>query len=218
MSQQVKVWDAPTRLFHWTLVGLFCAMWYCAEQGGEWLQYHIYCGVALASLLVFRLIWGVIGSQTARFSSFVRGPRAILRYLKGELPEHEAPGHNPLGGWMVVVMLLALCAQVLTGLFAADVDSYLYDGPLAKHVDGGLAEAATGVHKLLFNGLLGLVALHIAAIVLYRVVKKQNLVGPMLTGYKHMAGEKPRLRFAHGALALAALLLSAGGLYFALLR
>ncbi|AXE32424.1 hydrogenase [Chromobacterium phragmitis] len=218
MSQQVKVWDVPTRLFHWTLVGLFCAMWYCAEQGGEWLQYHIYCGVALASLLVFRLIWGVIGSQTARFASFVRGPKAILRYLRGELPEHEAPGHNPMGGWMVVLMLLALAAQVLTGLFAADVDSYLYDGPLAKHLDSGLAESATGIHKLLFNGLLGLVALHIAAIVVYRVVKKQNLVGPMLTGYKKMAGEKPSLRFAHGALALAALLLSAGGLYFALLR
>lgn len=218
MTQQVKVWDVPTRLFHWTLVVLFGAMWFCAEQGGEWLQYHIYCGVALASLLVFRLIWGVVGSQTARFSNFVRGPRTIVRYLKGELPEREAPGHNPLGGWMVVVMLLALGAQVLTGLFAADVDSYLYDGPLAKHIDGGLAESATGAHKLLFNGLLGLVALHLTAIVLYRVVKKQNLVGPMLTGYKKMAGEKPRLHFAHGALALAALLLSAGGLYFALLR
>ncbi|KIA79748.1 hydrogenase [Chromobacterium piscinae] len=218
MTQQVKVWDVPTRLFHWTLVVLFGAMWFCAEQGGEWLQYHIYCGVALASLLVFRLIWGVVGSQTARFSNFVRGPRTIVRYLKGELPEREAPGHNPLGGWMVVVMLLALGAQVLTGLFAADVDSYLYDGPLAKHIDSGLAESATGAHKLLFNGLLGLVALHLTAIVLYRVVKKQNLVGPMLTGYKKMAGEKPRLHFAHGALALAALLLSAGGLYFALLR
>ncbi|PRP70523.1 hydrogenase [Chromobacterium amazonense] len=218
MTQQVKVWDVPTRLFHWTLVVLFGAMWFCAEQGGDWLQYHIYCGVALASLLVFRLIWGVVGSQTARFSNFVRGPRTIVRYLKGELPEREAPGHNPLGGWMVVVMLLALGAQVLTGLFAADVDSYLYDGPLAKHIDSGLAESATGAHKLLFNGLLGLVALHLTAIVLYRVVKKQNLVGPMLTGYKKMAGEKPRLHFAHGALALAALLLSAGGLYFALLR
>ncbi|WP_440027815.1 cytochrome b/b6 domain-containing protein [Chromobacterium amazonense] len=218
MTQQVKVWDVPTRLFHWTLVVLFGAMWLCAEQGGEWLQYHIYCGVALASLLVFRLIWGVVGSQTARFSNFVRGPRTIVRYLKGELPEREAPGHNPLGGWMVVVMLLALGAQVLTGLFAADVDSYLYDGPLAKHIDSGLAESATGAHKLLFNGLLGLVALHLTAIVLYRLVKKQNLVGPMLTGYKKMAGEKPRLHFAHGALALAALLLSAGGLYFALLR
>ncbi|MEN3032807.1 cytochrome b/b6 domain-containing protein [Chromobacterium amazonense] len=218
MTQQVKVWDVPTRLFHWTLVVLFGAMWFCAEQGGEWLQYHIYCGVALASLLVFRLIWGVVGSQTARFSNFVRGPRTIVRYLKGELPEREAPGHNPLGGWMVVVMLLALGAQVLTGLFAADVDSYLYDGPLAKHIDSGLAESATGAHKLLFNGLLGLVALHLTAIVLYRLVKKQNLVGPMLTGYKKMAGEKPRLHFAHGALALAALLLSAGGLYFALLR
>ncbi|POZ61585.1 cytochrome b/b6 domain-containing protein [Chromobacterium alticapitis] len=217
MSQQVKVWDAPTRLFHWTLVILFGAMWYCAEQGGEWLQYHIYCGVALASLLVFRLIWGLVGSQTARFSNFVRGPRAVARYVRGELPEHEAPGHNPLGGWMVVAMLLALCAQVLTGLFSADVDSYLYDGPLAKHI-GGMAESVTGAHKLLFNGLLGLVALHIAAIVVYRVVKKQNLVRPMLTGYKRMAGEKPRLHFSHGALALAALLLSAGGLYFALLR
>ncbi|OHX11732.1 hydrogenase [Chromobacterium sphagni] len=218
MSQQVKVWDMPTRLFHWTLVALFAAMWFCAERGGEWLQYHIYGGVAMASLLLFRLIWGVAGSQTARFSSFVRGPRAILRYLRGELPEHEAPGHNPLGGWMVVAMLLALAFQVLTGLFAADVDSYLFDGPLARHVDSSLAESLTSVHKLLFNGLLGLVALHVAAIVLYRVVKKQNLLLPMLTGYKRMAGRKPQLHFAHGALALLALLLSAGGLYFALLQ
>ncbi|UTH72959.1 cytochrome b/b6 domain-containing protein [Chromobacterium sp. IIBBL 290-4] len=218
MSQQVKIWDAPTRLFHWTLVLLFAGMWFCAEQGGDWLQYHIYCGVALAALLVFRLIWGVVGSQTARFSNFVRGPRAILRYLKGEMPEREAPGHNPLGGWMVVAMLLALLAQVGTGLFSADVDSYLYDGPLAKHIDGSLAESLTSVHKLLFNGLLGLIALHVTAIILYRVVKKQNLVRPMLTGYKQMAGDKPKLHFAHGALALAALLLSAGGIYFALLR
>lgn len=202
MQQAVKVWDAPTRLFHWTLVALVAGMWFSGKQGGDWLEYHIFCGVALAALLLFRLVWGVVGSQTARFASFVKGPASILRYLRGELPERDAPGHNPLGGWMVVAMLLALLAQVATGLFAADIDSYLYDGPLAKHIDSSLAESLTNVHKLLFNGILALVALHLTAIIMYRLVKKQNLVLPMLTGYKKMAGDAPRLKFASGLLAL----------------
>jgi cytochrome b len=100
MEKMIKVWDAPTRLFHWSLVLLFAGMWFTGEQGGDWLHYHIWCGEAIAALLLFRLIWGVVGSETARFRQFVKGPAAIRRYLRGG--EAEQPGHNPLGGLMVV--------------------------------------------------------------------------------------------------------------------
>ncbi|MCP1289903.1 MULTISPECIES: cytochrome b/b6 domain-containing protein [unclassified Chromobacterium] len=218
MTQMVKVWDVPTRLFHWTLVILFGCMWYSGEQGGDWLQYHIWFGSCLASLLLFRLIWGVIGSQTARFSNFIKGPRNIVRYLRGELSENEQPGHNPLGGLMVLAMLLALLAQVSTGLFAADVDSYLYDGPLAKLLSGDMAEAATSFHKSFFNVILGLVGLHLLAIIAYRVFKKNNLVKAMITGNKAIAGDVPRLAFAPAIIALVALLVSSGGVYVLLTR
>ncbi|NHR06016.1 hydrogenase [Chromobacterium haemolyticum] len=218
MTQMVKVWDVPTRLFHWALVILFCGMWYSGEQGGDWLQYHIWCGSGLASLLLFRLIWGVIGSQTARFGNFIKGPRSIVRYLRGELTENEQPGHNPLGGLMVLAMLLALLAQVGTGLFAADVDSYLYDGPLAKLLSGDAAEAATSFHKGFFNVILGLVGLHLLAIIAYRLFKKNNLVKAMITGKKAIAGDVPRLEFAPAVIALVALLVSSGGVYVLLTR
>ncbi|GGY19352.1 cytochrome b/b6 domain-containing protein [Paludibacterium paludis] len=211
MSRSVKVWDVPTRLFHWLLVGLVGAMWYTGQQGV--LELHIRCGVLLLALLVFRLIWGVVGSQTARFSDFLRGPAAIRRYLAGDVSH---AGHNPMGGWMVLVMLTVLLTQVGTGLFASDVDSMLYDGPLA-HLAGGAAETMTAVHKLGVNILLLLVALHLAAIVFYRVVKKEALVPAMVTGRKALPyGVTPPF-FApvwRAALCLAA----AAGLVAAILR
>ena len=135
MKMRVFVWDLPTRLFHWTLVLTFAGLWYSGTQGGEMLQYHIWLGYGMATLLLFRLIWGVLGSQTARFVQFVRGPASMLDYARGQLPEEKIPGHNPMGGMMVMLLLALLIAQVLTGLFAADIDSYAYDGPLVHLVD-----------------------------------------------------------------------------------
>ncbi|MDN0081585.1 cytochrome b/b6 domain-containing protein [Crenobacter sp. SG2305] len=218
MMQGVRVWDAPTRLFHWSLVAGFAGMWYSGKQGGDLLQYHIWCGIGIAGLLLFRLLWGMVGSDTARFAHFVRGPGTIMRYLKGELAEHEQPGHNPLGALMVVALLGVLLFQVSTGLFSADVDSYLYDGPLAARIDSGLAEAITAWHKLSFNLLLGLVGLHVLAILIYKLVKKQNLVHAMVTGRKPLGGVAPRLRFASPVLAVLMALLSAGGVYLLLTR
>ncbi len=218
MTQKVRIWDLPTRLFHWTLVGLFGAMWYTGETGGDLLQYHIWCGYGVATLVLFRLIWGVLGSETARFRHFVKGPSAILAYLKGRLPEHRVPGHNPLGALMVLLLLGLLAVQVGTGLFAADVDSYAFDGPLAKLIDGGLAEQLTAVHKLLFNGLLAAVGLHLAAIVFYRLVKKQNLVEAMLSGYKKFEAEVDKLVFTPAIIALVTLLVSAGSVYVLVTR
>ncbi|MDF0606552.1 cytochrome b/b6 domain-containing protein [Neisseriaceae bacterium TC5R-5] len=213
MSQLVKVWDLPTRLFHWSLVLLLAGMWYSGEQGGDFLQYHIWCGLGIAGLLIFRLIWGLVGSQTARFSYFIKGPRNIVRYLRGEVGEGELLGHNPLGGLMVLVMLLALLVQVVTGLFAADVDSYLYDGPLAKLLSSDWAETFTSIHQSSFNIILGLVALHITAILAYRILKRQNLVTPMITGYKPVSGKVVNLSFRSLWRAVLILLLSMTSAY-----
>lgn len=211
MEKMIKVWDAPTRLFHWSLVLLFAGMWFSGKQGGDWLHYHIWCGEAIAVLLLFRLIWGVLGSETARFSQFVKGPATIRLYLRGELP--EPLGHNPLGGLMVLALLAVLLLQVGSGLFASDVDSYTFDGPLAKLISSGLSESITGFHKLLFNGILLLAAIHVTAIVAYRLLKKQNLVRPMLTGYKPLSGEPPQLFFRSWRMALPILLVCAALIY-----
>ncbi|MCP9757993.1 hydrogenase [Aquitalea sp. S1-19] len=218
MKQLVKVWDLPTRVFHWVLVLLFAGMWFTGNQSGNWMEWHLRGGVALAALLLYRVIWGVLGSETARFSDFIKGPQAIRRYLKGELKESEQPGHNPMGGWMVLVMLLVLGTQVVTGLFSADVNAYLYDGPLASSISSELAEQMNSWHRLNFNLLLALVGLHLTAIVLYRVLKKQNLVKAMLTGYKSIEGEAPTLYFAPTVIALVTLVVACGAVYFVLTR
>jgi cytochrome b len=185
-------------------------MWFSGSSGGEWLRLHIWSGEAVAVLLLFRLIWGVAGSQSARFSQFIKGPQAVRRYLAGDAELVAQPGHNPLGGWMVVLMLLVLLFQAGTGLFSSDVDSYLYNGPLAARIGDTWSETVTGVHKLNFDLLLLLVTLHVSAIAAYRVFKKQNLLLPMLTGRQTVEGEVAPLSFAPLRLALAGVLLSAG--------
>lgn len=218
MASKIKVWDLPTRLFHWSLAALFGGMWFTGEQGGDWLHYHVLCGEAIGGLLLFRLVWGVAGSDTARFSQFIKGPAAIRRYLKGEMTEAEQPGHNPLGGLMVLALLLALLAQVVSGLFATDVDSYLFDGPLAKLVASGASESITALHKGFFHVLLALVGLHVAAILAYRFIKGKNLVKPMITGRKQVEGEATALRFRPAWLGLATLIVTGGGVMLLLSR
>lgn len=207
MRDQVKVWDAPTRLFHWLLVALFGAMWWSGEQGQ--LMLHTRLGIGLLVLLLFRLLWGLWGSETSRFTSFVRGPAAIAAYLRGEQQTHA--GHNPLGALMVLAMLAALLLQLCLGLFAVDTDSYLYDGPLARLLDGELAELISDWHGAWFNVLLLLVVVHVLAIVAYRFLRGENLVLPMLTGNKpRVTGMRvPVLRSPWLALLL---LMLAGGL------
>jgi cytochrome b len=201
MEREVAVWDLPTRLFHWALVVLLGAMVATGKVGGDWLALHVRCGEALAVLLLFRLLWGIVGSQSARFADFVAGPAGVLRYLKsGEAP---SPGHNPLGGWMVLALLAVLVLQVSSGLFAADVDSYLFDGPLAHHLAPALAETVTGWHKALFRLVLALGVLHVTAIAAYRLLKRQNLLLPMLTGRKRLPPQIPAPHIASWKVALA---------------
>lgn len=204
-SVTLKIWDLPTRLFHWTLLGLVAACWWTSGENGD-IDWHMRCGYAVLALLLFRLVWGVLGSTTARFSTFVAAPRAVLEYF-GSMRGKEAPhiGHNPAGGWMVLTMLGTLLALALCGLFAND--DIMSEGPLAHHVSERLSDMATSWHETAFYLLLTLVALHVAAIAFYLLVKKDNLVRPMLTGSRAMPQgvEVPELRMRSAWLALAIL-------------
>jgi cytochrome b len=171
------VWDLPTRLFHWALVGLIGFSWWSAETGA--MDWHRLSGLTVCGLIVFRLIWGVIGGSTARFASFVRAPQHVIAHLRGQ--GGERAGHNPLGGYSVIALLLLIALQVSTGLFAVDTDG-LESGPLSYLVSFEQGRIASGVHEITFALLQVLVAVHIAAILFYRFVKRRNLVTPMITG------------------------------------
>jgi len=172
-----RVWDLPTRLFHWLLVLLFAFSWWSAEN--REMQWHYLSGLTLLGLLGFRIVWGFIGASTARLAALFASPARILGYVRGR--DISRPGHNPIGGYSVIAMLLALCVQVGTGLFATDVDG-LESGPLSFLVTFEQGRGAAQIHEVSFNILLALIALHILAVAFYLVVRKRNLVMPMLTG------------------------------------
>lgn len=182
---KVVVWDIPVRLVHWSFVALLPALWWTAET--RQMDLHFTLGLTMAGLVTFRLVWGLVGSATARFSRFVTGPGAIARYLK-TAPGDANPvvGHNPLGALSVVALLALLGLQVSLGLFAQDTDA-VDSGPLNHLVSWDTATAASEAHGIVFNLLVALVVLHIAAIVFYRIVRKNDLVTPMISGRKAFA-------------------------------
>lgn len=173
---RLRVWDLPTRAVHWLLVVLIPFSWWSAQS--DHLPWHRLSGYTILGLLIFRLTWGLVGSPTARFSRFLRGPSAVGAYLRGRL----APpiGHNPLGGWSVAAMLTVLAAQIILGLFSVDEDS-LEAGPLSKFVSFDTGRAIAHAHHIVFWVLLGLIILHLAAIAVY-ALRGRNLVWPMVTG------------------------------------
>lgn len=181
------VWDLPTRAFHWLLVGLIGFSWWSAETSH--MDWHYYSGLAVCGLLLFRVLWGLFGSSTARFAQFVRGPRAAWAYLRPDPMEPKpAPlGHNPLGGYSVLALLLVLATQVTSGLFAVDTDG-IESGPLSYLVDFDRGRQAAAIHEVSFTALQVLVALHVLAIVFYLLVKRRNLTGAMLSGYQRGEG------------------------------
>lgn len=177
MKPEALIWDVPTRLVHWAMVALFALSWWSAEN--RQMDLHYQSGIAWLTLLTFRLLWGVVGSSTARFGRFVRGPKAVLAYLRtgGE----KQVGHSPIGALSVIAMLFALTFQILSGLFATDIDG-LDSGPLSFLISFDEARLAAKIHALSFNALLALVGLHLAAITFYLAIKRRNLIGPMLSG------------------------------------
>lgn len=180
-TTSVRVWDLPVRVFHWALVALLGFSWWSGEHHD--MGWHRLSGYAILALIVFRLYWGVVGSRTARFAQFVRGPRAAIAYFGklGKRPYQAADGHNPIGGWSVVLMLVTLGVMVVAGLFSVDIDG-LESGPLADYVSFDAGRVAAGIHHLVFNVLLALVALHVAAILFYLIGLRHNLIMPMVHG------------------------------------
>lgn len=173
----VRIWDLPTRLFHWALVVCIVGAFVCVNLGGLYMEWHVRFGCAALGLVIFRLIWGLIGPRYARFSTFVRGPAAIAKYLKGA----AAPaGHNPLGGLSVIALLAIVGIQAATGLFTTD--DIMTQGPLFAHVSESTASLLTAWHKLNEWIILGLIGLHVLAVVWYTAVRRKRLVRAMIVG------------------------------------
>jgi cytochrome b len=184
--RKIVIWDAPTRLFHWLAAALVVAAYVTWRL--NWMHWHVYIGDALLALVLFRLAWGFFGSETARFSNFIASPLAAFRYLAKALhPDADQQGnadvgHNPAGGWMVLLLLLLLLAETLTGLFVnndvADV------GPFTALAPAWVDNLVTDLHGILWQVLLAAIVLHLLAVAFYWAVKRQNLVLPMIVGRK----------------------------------
>ena len=194
------VWDLPVRLFHWSLVFLIGLSWWSAEQSFD--RVHFWSGYGLLFLLLFRILWGFSGSSTARFARFVRGPSAIVTYLRQG--RHEQAGHTPLGALSVMAMLLSLLVQVASGLIQIDDDDFV-EGPLSNLVSYDTALLAHDVHELSFDVLRGLIVLHLLAIFYYQFLRRRPLVRPMVTGVAELApGLSPMSPAPKGRLAACA--------------
>ncbi|HXQ64644.1 MAG TPA: cytochrome b/b6 domain-containing protein [Steroidobacteraceae bacterium] len=179
------VWDLPLRVSHWGLVLTVTGSFVTHYIGSAAFTWHVWCGYSTLTLVAFRLAWGWIGPRYARFASFVRGPAAVIAHLRtvGGRGYRRSTGHSPLGAWMILLLLALLLAQALTGLFANDEVTSV--GPLAGYVSHATSNRVSSWHEFLSDLILGAVALHVAAAVYYWVVLGDNLIGPLVTGYKH---------------------------------
>lgn len=190
-ARPVRVWDFPTRAFHWTLAALVAFSWYSGDRAGSWLEWHFWSGYAVLALLFFRVAWGFVGGAWARFSSFLRGPGAAFHHIRELFSPRDLHdiGHNPIGGWMVAAILLILFAQVGMGMFISDSDMGLTGGPYMDYVSDSLRSTLLSLHA--WNGklILLVIALHVAAVVIYLIWKGENLIGAMITGRKTLRGE-----------------------------
>lgn len=203
---RLKVWDLPTRVMHWLLVVSIGVCWWTGLH--DQLQYHLYSGYAALWIVLMRFYWGLVGSSTARFVNFVRGPKAVLDYAR-TLHRRDTPhvhGHNALGAISVLLMLGLVLAVVVLGLFAVDVDG-LYSGPLSSYVSFHDGRHLAHLHYRIFNFLLAVIGLHLLAVVFYYVHKRHNLVFPMISGRRKAVTElehemqmAPLWRFLAGAL------------------
>jgi cytochrome b len=201
-TPHARVWDLPTRLFHWVLVALVVVLYASGKFDLIDMRWHVWAGCATLALLLFRLLWGFAGSQTSRFVEFVRGPGAVIAYLRSLFSgaAKSTVGHNPLGGWSVLALLLSLLLQTVSGLFASD--EVEVDGPLVAHVSVRTAKWMTRLHHWNESVLLALIALHVVAVLLYLLLGRRNLVAPMIHG-RDAHADPAALRFASGWRALA---------------
>ncbi len=212
-SRTVVVWDAPTRFFHWLAAALVAAAY--ATWRLNWMTWHAWAGDALLALLLFRVAWGFFGSETARFSRLVASPRAVAEHLRFVLlrePDRQV-GHNPAGGWMVLLLMLLLFVETLSGIYVANDIADV--GPLTELVPAPAANAIDAAHAVGWDVLFWAIVLHLLAIAGYAVAKGQNLVRPMITGTKVLPQAVPAPRLS--GLARAAVLFSASAAAAALI-
>lgn len=182
-THTIRVWDLPTRLFHWALAACVIGLLATAWAPGSWIEWHARLGITVLALLAFRLVWGLVGGRWSRFAALLRAPASVLAYLRGRAQPDHLVGHNPLGAASVLAMLAALLAQVGTGLVSDD--EIAFQGPLNRLVETDTGLAATAWHADVGQWLLvALIGLHIAAILFYQLCRKQDLVGPMVRGDK----------------------------------
>ncbi len=210
---KVKVWDLSTRFFHWAMVVLMVLLWWSADAGE--MQWHQIFAYSLLILIGFRLLWGLFGSDTAKFSHFVHHPKVVLAYLKNVRSKGVSVvlGHNPMGGYMVIALITFISLQLVTGLFATD--DVFTEGPLYSYVSSDTSTFLTWLHKMNFNVILLLIVVHVLAVVVH-AVKGDRLVGAMLSGYKcipkreNAIAAKSQLVFKSQWLALIIVLMLAG--------
>ncbi len=184
--EETRVWDLPTRLFHWLLVLSVSAGWLIGNNlSFNNIQWHLYLGYCTGGLIVFRIIWGFIGPPSARLSALFASPRSVILYLSSlsRRTPSGVPGHNPLGSWAVLAMLATLIVQVSTGLFS-ESDDFFTEGPLSSYASAGFIRFCNNIHEISSNVLAGLVLLHVAVLIFYLIWKRENLIRPMITGIK----------------------------------
>ncbi len=182
MKKLIRVWDLPIRLFHWLLVACVLGSLICVNIGGNAIQWHAYFGYSILTLLIFRIIWGFIGSTHARFASFLPNREAITNYLQGKSPRFL--GHNPIGALSVFALLLVLSIQAVTGLFVDD--EIAFQGPLSKYLSESSVSFFSEVHESNQVVIYILIAIHIAAIWYYKKLKGEDLIRPMISGDKEI--------------------------------
>jgi cytochrome b len=184
LETERQVWDLPVRIFHWSLVLAVVAAFVTNKLGVRYFKYHVWAGYAVIVLVGFRLVWGLVGTRHARFWNFLHGPSETLTYARDIVAgkDRHYPGHNPLGALMVILLLGALAAQSLLGLFGND-EIYNF-GPLYGYVTKDFSLVLTSIHKKLFYWLAGAVALHVLAVAAHKIFMHENLVRAMITGRK----------------------------------
>jgi cytochrome b len=210
LQHTVRIWDLPVRLFHWALAACVFALVVTAKLGGNAMEWHFRLGYVVLALLVFRIVWGLVGGRWSRFASFVYSPGRLVRYLKGTTSADDSVGHSPLGALSVFGLLAVLIAQVVSGLLSDD--EIAFAGPLTRFVSNAVVGQATSYHQEIGQYLvIGLVVLHLLAIAFYTLVRRQRLVAPMVHGDKELDARVAPSRDDGASRCLAAVVLAASG-------